>query len=136
MEITTYRVKQYSSKMIFVVCVEGIPFCTVRGKNALNRIIQRLNGIDVQFEDKRIEFECDKLIKELRSLKTYDGETFIISQTLEKEVRADERKKVLEKLRLLMKERADDCSDIPNMFDKGYYKAYEHMCEEIAQLKK
>lgn len=48
---------------------------------------------------------------------------------------ADERAKVLDELRLLMKERADDCSDIPNMFDKGYYKAYEHMCEEIEQLK-
>ena len=56
--------------------------------------------------------------------------------SFEEDIRADERKKVLDELRLLMKERADDCSDIPNMFDKGYYKAYEHMCEEIAQLKK
>ena len=53
----------------------------------------------------------------------------------DEQIRADERAKVLEKLRLLMKDRADDCSDIPNMFDKGYYKAYEHMCEEIEQLK-
>ena len=42
----------------------------------------------------------------------------------------------LEDLLKQMKERADDCSDIPNMIDKGYYQAYEHMCYEVEQLKK
>lgn len=42
----------------------------------------------------------------------------------------------LEKLLKVMKERANDCSDIPNMFDKGYYQAYEHMCYEVEQLKR
>lgn len=41
----------------------------------------------------------------------------------------------LEDLLKEMKERADDCSDTPNMFDKGYYQAYEHMCYEAEQLK-
>lgn len=42
----------------------------------------------------------------------------------------------LKDLLKVMKERADDCSDIPNMFDKGYYQAYEHMCYEAEQLKR
>lgn len=41
----------------------------------------------------------------------------------------------LKDLLKVMKERADDCSDIPNMFDKGYFQAYEHMCYEAEQLK-
>lgn len=42
----------------------------------------------------------------------------------------------LEDLVKVMKERADDYSSIPNMFDIGYYQAYEHMCHEAERLRK
>lgn len=47
----------------------------------------------------------------------------------------DAYNQALEDLLKAMKERADDCADIPNMFDRGYYQAYEHMCYEAEQLK-
>lgn len=62
MTITTYRVPQLMSKRITVLCVDGRPICTVRGKEALAKMITRLNGYDVSCGDGRI----DKVIDEVK----------------------------------------------------------------------
>lgn len=50
------------SKMITVVCVDGIPICTVRGKKSCADIVAKLQGYDVKVIDGRI----DKLIEQMR----------------------------------------------------------------------
>lgn len=62
MTITTYRVPQLMSKRITVLCVNDRPICTVRGREALARMIARLNGYDVSCGDGRI----DKIIDEMK----------------------------------------------------------------------
>jgi hypothetical protein len=43
---------------------------------------------------------------------------------------------ILEELKMKMKERDDDNGGEPlNMVDKGYHLAFEHLCEEIENLK-
>lgn len=69
------------------------------------------------------------LLEELKELR----ET---TSKYKKEINKDSYNQALKDLLKVMKERADDSSDIPNMFDKGYYQAYEHMCYEAEQLKK
>lgn len=62
MKIETYRVRQYSSRKVTVICVDGKPFCTARGNNSIAKIIQRLNGMDADLNDKALESEIDKYI--------------------------------------------------------------------------
>lgn len=62
MNITTYRVKQYSSRNVTVICVDGKPFCTARGELAIAKIIQRLNGFDVTLSDMKVQNEIDKFL--------------------------------------------------------------------------
>ena len=43
---------------------------------------------------------------------------------------------ILENLKMKMKERDDDNGGDPlNMVDRGYHLAYEHLCEEIDNLR-
>lgn len=62
MKVTTYRVPQLMSKMITVVCVDGIPICTVRGKKSCADIVAKLQGYDVKVIDGRI----DRLIEQMQ----------------------------------------------------------------------
>lgn len=62
MTIETFRVRQYSSKKVTVICVDGKPFCTARGKNTIAKIIQRLNGFNADLIDKALESEIDNFI--------------------------------------------------------------------------
>lgn len=62
MKIEVYRVPQLMSKMISVVCVNGVPFCTVRGKKATSDIIAKLNGYDVTICDGRIDKLAEAII--------------------------------------------------------------------------
>lgn len=62
MKIETFRVRQYSSRKVTVICVDGKPFCTARGKNCIAKIIQRLNGFNADLNDKALEAEIDDYI--------------------------------------------------------------------------
>ena len=62
MKIETFRVRQYSSKKVTVICVDVKPFCTARGKNCIAKIIQRLNGFNADLNDKALEAEIDDYI--------------------------------------------------------------------------
>ena len=53
-EITVYRVPQYMSKRVNVICVDGIPVCTARGKKTTSDIVAKLSGYDVDIGDGRI----------------------------------------------------------------------------------
>ena len=53
-EIKIYRVPQYMSKRVNVICVDGIPVCTVRGKKTTSDIVTKLSGYDVEINDGRI----------------------------------------------------------------------------------
>lgn len=64
MKVTTYRVPQLMSKMITVVCVDGIPICTVRGKKACADIVAKLQGYDVKVIDGRIDRLIEQMQKE------------------------------------------------------------------------
>lgn len=52
------------SKMITVVCVDGIPICTVRGKKACADIVTKLQGYDVKIIDGRIDRLIEQMQKE------------------------------------------------------------------------
>lgn len=54
-EIKVYRVPQYMSKRVNVICVDGVPVCTVRGKKTTGDIIAKLSGYDVEIKDGRID---------------------------------------------------------------------------------
>ena len=53
-EIKVYRVPQYMSKRVNVICVDGIPVCTARGKKTTSDIVAKLSGYDVGIKDGRI----------------------------------------------------------------------------------
>jgi len=53
-EIKVYRVPQYMSKQANVICVDGIPVCTARGKKTTSDIVAKLSGYDVEINDGRI----------------------------------------------------------------------------------
>ncbi len=53
-EIKVYRVPQYMSKQVNVICVDGIPVCTARGKKTTSDIVAKLSGYDVEIKDGRI----------------------------------------------------------------------------------
>lgn len=61
MEINVYRVPQLMSKRINVITVDGIPFCTVRGKKSTSDIVAKLSGYDVSICDGRI----DKMVQQI-----------------------------------------------------------------------
>lgn len=46
-KIKVYRVPQYLSKRVNVICVDGIPVCTARGKKITDRIVASLSGYEV-----------------------------------------------------------------------------------------
>lgn len=60
MDIKVYRVPQFSARNVYVICVDDVPLCTVRGYKSKNAIITKLNGYDIDITDGRI----DKLIKQ------------------------------------------------------------------------
>lgn len=53
-EIKVYRVPQYMSKRVNVICVDGVPVCTARGKKTTSDIIAKLSGYDVEIKDGRV----------------------------------------------------------------------------------
>lgn len=61
MVIQTFRVKQYNSKPVTVLVVNGEPICTVRGGDSLSKILSRLSGYDVSLFDKKIERKIDSI---------------------------------------------------------------------------
>lgn len=46
-KVKIYRVPQYLSKRVNVICVDGIPVCTARSKKITDRIVALLSGYDV-----------------------------------------------------------------------------------------
>lgn len=42
------------SKNVNVICVNGIPVCTARGRKTTNDIVAKLCGYDVEIKDGRI----------------------------------------------------------------------------------
>ena len=66
MKITTYRIRQFSSKPITVVCVNDIPICAARGKRTISEIVTYLNGYDVTLKDKAIQRLLDKAKEEYK----------------------------------------------------------------------
>lgn len=61
-DIKVYRVPQLMSKRINVICVDGIPFCTVRGKKSTSDIVAKLSGYDVDIIDGRIDKLAEQLL--------------------------------------------------------------------------
>lgn len=61
MNIETYRVKQYNSKPVTVVMVDGVPICTVRGKRRLSNILSYLQGYDVEIADGKIRKKLEEI---------------------------------------------------------------------------
>ena len=61
-DIKVYRVPQLMSKRINVICVDGIPFCTVRGKKSTSDIVAKLSGYDVDIIDGRIDKSAEQLL--------------------------------------------------------------------------
>ena len=59
-DIKVYKVPQYMSKKVNVICVDGVPVCTARGNKTTSDIIAKLNGYDIEIKDGRI----DQLVKE------------------------------------------------------------------------
>lgn len=53
-EVTVYRVPQYMSKKVNVICVDGIPVCTARGSKTTSDIVAKLSGYDIDIKDGRI----------------------------------------------------------------------------------
>lgn len=62
MKIETFRVRQYSSKKVTVICVDGKPFCTARGNSTIAKIIGRLNGYNTDLTDKALESDIDNYL--------------------------------------------------------------------------
>ena len=48
------------SKKVNVICVDGVPVCTVRGNKITSDIVAKLSGYDIEIKDGRI----DQLVKE------------------------------------------------------------------------
>lgn len=63
MKIEIFRVRQYSSKKVSVICVDGKPFCTARGNNTITKIIGRLNGYNTDLTDKALERDIDNYLE-------------------------------------------------------------------------
>lgn len=61
-EIKVYRVPQYMSKRVNVICVGGIPVCTARGKKTTSDIVAKLSGYDVEIGDGRINKLIEKVL--------------------------------------------------------------------------
>ena len=61
-DIKVYRVPQLMSKRINVICVDGIPFCTARGKKSTSDIVAKLSGYDVDIIDGRIDKLAEQLL--------------------------------------------------------------------------
>ena len=53
-KVTVYRVPQYMSKKVNVICVDGVPVCTARGNETTSDIVSKLSGYDVMINDGRI----------------------------------------------------------------------------------
>lgn len=62
-ELKVYKVPQFMSKSVNVICVDGIPVCTARGKKTTSDIITRLSGYDVAITDGRIRKIADQINK-------------------------------------------------------------------------
>lgn len=61
MNIQTYRVKQYNSKPTNVICIDGKPIVSVRGKEMTGKILAYLSGYDVELIDKAVKRILDKV---------------------------------------------------------------------------
>ena len=59
-EIKVYKVPQYMSKNVNVICVDGVPVCTVRGNKITSDIVAKLSGYDIEIKDGKI----NRLVKE------------------------------------------------------------------------
>lgn len=65
-DIKVYRVPQFMSKRVNVICVDGIPFCTARGRKTTSDIIAKLSGYDVDINDGKIKKKLDSIIMEIK----------------------------------------------------------------------
>lgn len=61
MSVETYRVKQYSSKSTTVICIDGKPIISIRGKEMIGKILAYLSGYDVELNDKAVKRILDKV---------------------------------------------------------------------------
>lgn len=58
------------SKKINVICVDGVPICTVRGKKSTSEVIAKLSGCENSISDGRI----NKVVEELLHRKEFIDE--------------------------------------------------------------
>ena len=63
MNIQTYRVKQYNSKPTTIICVDGEPIVSVRGKKEISKIVSYLSGYDVVISDGFVKRALDKCLE-------------------------------------------------------------------------
>lgn len=61
MKISTLKVKEYNSTNKYVLMVEGIPVCIVRGNKSLNDCISYLMNGEPSLKDGKIMKLLDKL---------------------------------------------------------------------------
>lgn len=95
-KVKIYRVPQYLSKRVNVICVDGIPVCTARGKKITDRIVASLSGYDVDdindgrisklaelgyitVDEKKPCYVCSKLTNRIE----YNYEAYICSKKCE-----------------------------------------------------
>lgn len=60
-DISVVRVKQYCSKPVNVISVNGKPICTCRGKESTSKIIASLQGYDIPLGDIKFQKYIDGL---------------------------------------------------------------------------
>lgn len=98
-EIKVYRVPQYMSKRVNVICVDGVPICTVRGKKTTNDIVAGLSGYDVEVGDGRISKLIDiyvakedpvLFVEKVCGLELLEYQKVLLRQMCEKEEKKNE----------------------------------------------
>ena len=60
MTIEVEKVKQFGSKPVNVIMVDGKPICTCRGAKNTSNIIAKLQGYNVKLSDQKIEKMIEK----------------------------------------------------------------------------
>ena len=64
-KVTVYKVPQYMSNKVNVICVDGIPVCTARGNKTTSDIVAKLSGYDIEIKDGRIDLLVGILAQQL-----------------------------------------------------------------------
>ena len=105
-DVKIYRVPQFMSKRVNVICVDGVPVCTVRGKKSTSDIIAKLSGYDVNICDGRINKISNRINKEesITFIDATEGGTRIKGTeilTMEKAIDKYSNKNIRKKMKLL-----------------------------------